>query len=234
MKVNAYSLTEDSLVSFLKQVSHNRFPSLPTDTGLQNSCIYKCIEVQLMFLLTLLTYVCVVRIESPIMITPPAMFPRPLNSSTCISSPLPAWDSDGCYSWHASTVICCASCTNIQQLFSQGHSLIPPISITYSCYACRKTDQYSKACSILAKSNPVMDLTDKSSGSCSRTVSEQDVSFRLVNTCLCRVHAQLPPMRALLEQVQRFPSLPIPENGFLQLMENAISHVDSPKETSPT
>lgn len=45
MKVNAYSLTEDSLVSFLKQVSHNRFPSLPTDTGLQNSCIYKCIEV---------------------------------------------------------------------------------------------------------------------------------------------------------------------------------------------
>jgi len=50
MKVNAYSLTEEGLVSFLKQISHNSFPALPLDTGLQNACIYHSIEVILITL----------------------------------------------------------------------------------------------------------------------------------------------------------------------------------------
>lgn len=44
VKVNAYSLGADSLASFLKQSSQNGFASLPSECGLANASISKCIE----------------------------------------------------------------------------------------------------------------------------------------------------------------------------------------------
>ena len=46
VKVNVYSLTADSLASFLKQAQHNSFATLPSDGGLANASIYKCLEVR--------------------------------------------------------------------------------------------------------------------------------------------------------------------------------------------
>eukprot|EP00210_Caulerpa_lentillifera_P000245 g238.t1 len=135
MKVNAYSLTEDGLVSFLKQVSHNRFPALSTDTGLQNSCIYKCIENR----------------ESD-------------------------YDSSSFYVTEtfefADMYFKSSSRMGLRWLLfvARVHGDLLCLLYKYpTIVLSRKTDQYSKACSILAKSNPVMDLTDRSSGTCSRT-----------------------------------------------------------------
>ena len=47
IRVNAYSLTADSLASFLKQASHNQFPAMPAESGLANASICKCLEVSI-------------------------------------------------------------------------------------------------------------------------------------------------------------------------------------------
>ena len=62
-----------------------------------------------------------------------------------------------------------AQFTNIQRSFFLGTSILCPDSIPHFC-DCRKTDQYCKACSLLTKRNPILEITDRSSLTTSQTV----------------------------------------------------------------
>eukprot|EP00210_Caulerpa_lentillifera_P004112 g3921.t2 len=142
MKVNAYSLTEDGLVSFLKQVSLSSFPALPLDNGLQNCCICHAIEN------------------------------RESNNDHSSSTVTETFEFVDMYFKSSSRM-------GLRWLLFAAQvegDLLCTLYRYPTIVLSRKTDQYSKACCLLAKSSPVMEVTDRSSASCTRTTPPSSFS----------------------------------------------------------
>lgn len=135
VKVNVYSLTADSLASFLKQAQHNSFATLPSDGGLANASIYKCLEN------------------------------RHPNSTQGCPVVQETFEFVDMYFKTSSRM------AQRWLLFVARvrEDILCTVYKHPTIVLSRKTDQYCKACSLLTKRNPILEITDRSSLTTSQT-----------------------------------------------------------------